>query len=151
MKFVVLCKNLQISGINTGGIPDNKFRTLILDLTFNQNYFERMIHHEIFHMIDNSFPELFKKNQWSELNNKDFSYASCSTCTDLLGLDLEVKKGFLTEYSMSTAEEDMAEIYSLLKTNFKEIDLLIKKDNILTKKKNFLINGLKEIDEKFIF
>ena len=52
---------------------------------------------------------------------------------------------------MSTAEEDMAEIYSLLKTNFKEIDLLIKKDNILTKKKNFLINGLKEIDEKFIF
>ena len=45
----------------------------------------------------------------------------------------------------------MAEIYSLLKTNFKEIDLLIKKDNILTKKKNFLINGLKEIDEKFIF
>ena len=52
---------------------------------------------------------------------------------------------------MSTAEEDMAEIYSLLKTNFKEIDLLIKKDNILTKKKNFLIKGLKEIDEKFIF
>ena len=68
-----------------------------------------------------------------------------------MGLDLKITKGFLTEYSMSTAEEDMAEIYSLLKTNFKEIDLLIKKDNILTKKKNFLINGLKEIDEKFIF
>ena len=146
LKFVVLCKNLEISGINTGGIPDNKFRTLILDLTFNQNYFERMIHHEIFHMIDNSFPELFEKNKWSELNNKDFSYAECSTCTDLLGLDLEITKGFLTEYSMSTAEEDMAEIYSLLKTNFKEIDLLIKKDNILTKKKNFLINGLKEVE-----
>ena len=28
---------------------------------------------------------------------------------------------------------------------------LNKEDNILTKKKNFLINGLKEIDEKFIF
>ena len=125
LKFVVLCKNLEISGINTGGIPDNKFRTLILDLTFNRNYFERMIHHEIFHMIDNSFPELFKKNKWSELNNKDFSYASCSTCTDLLGLDLEITKGFLTEYSMSTAEEDMAEIYSLLKTNFKEIDISV--------------------------
>ena len=114
LKFVVLCKNLEISSINTGGIPDNKFRTLILDLTFNRNYFERMIHHEIFHMIDNSFPELFKKNKWSELNNKDFFYASCSTCTDLLGLDLEITKGFLTEYSMSTAEEDMAEIYSCL-------------------------------------
>ena len=152
--------NIKCNGINngdldrefnTGGIPDNKFRTLILDLTFNRNYFERMIHHEIFHMIDNSFPELFKKNKWSELNNKDFSYASCSTCTDLLGLDLEITKGFLTEYSMSTAEEDMAEIYSLLKTNFREIDLLIKKDKILINKKNFLINSLREIDEKFIF
>ena len=39
----------------------------------------------------------------------------------------------------------------LKKIKEKEIDLLIKKDNILTKKKNFLINGLKEIDEKFIF
>ena len=36
---------------------------------------------------------------------------------------------------MSTAEEDMAEIYSLLKTNYKETSLLIKKDKILIKKK----------------
>ncbi len=151
LKFVVLCKNLEISGINTGGIPDNKFRTLILDLKFNQKYFERMIHHEIFHMIDNSYPELFKKNKWRELNNKDFSYAACSTCTDLLGLNLEIINGFLTEYSMSTAEEDMAEIYSLLKTNHKETSQLIKKDKILIKKKNFLVNSLQKIDEKFIF
>ena len=43
-------------------------------------------------MIDNSFPELFEKNKWSELNNKDFSYTECSTCTDLLGLDLDITK-----------------------------------------------------------
>ena len=151
LKFVVLCKNLEISGINTGGIPDNKFRTLVLDLNFDQNYFERMIHHEIFHMIDNSHPEIFMKNKWSKINNKDFSYAACSTCTDLLGLDLEIMNGFLTEYSMSTAEEDMAEVYSLLKTNFEEIDQIIKKDQILIRKKDFLIKGLKKIDEKFIF
>ncbi len=151
LKFVVLCKKLEISGINTGGIPDNKFRTLILDLKFNQKYFERMIHHEIFHMIDNTYPELFKKNKWRELNNKDFSYAACSTCSDLIGLNLEIINGFLTEYSMSTAEEDMAEIYSLLKTNYKETSQLIKKDKILIKKKNFLFNSLQQIDEKFIF
>lgn len=151
LRFVVVCKNLEISGINTGGIPDNKFRTLILDLKFNKIHFERMIHHEIFHMIDNSYPKLFNKKDWSELNDKNFSYAKCSTCTNLLGLDIKKNNGFLTQYSMSTAEEDMAEIYSLLKTNFYEIDLLIKNDKILLKKKNFLLNSLKKIDKNFNF
>ena len=45
LKYVVFCENLFISEINTGGIPDNKNRTLILDINFNQKYFERMIHH----------------------------------------------------------------------------------------------------------
>ena len=48
LKYIVFCENLFISEINTGGIPDNKNRTLILDINFNKKYFERMIHHEIF-------------------------------------------------------------------------------------------------------
>ena len=54
LKYVIFCEGLFISKINTGGIPDNKNRTLILDINFNEKYFERMIHHEIFHMIQNS-------------------------------------------------------------------------------------------------
>ena len=59
LKYVVFCENLFISEINTGGIPDNKNRTLILDINFNKKYFERMIHHEIFHMIQNSHSNIF--------------------------------------------------------------------------------------------
>ena len=151
LKYVVLCENLKVAEIKTAGVPNHKVKTLIMDINFDKRYFERSIHHEIFHMIDNSYPELFKKNKWRELNNKDFSYAACSTCADLLGLNLEIINGFLTEYSMSTAEEDMAEIYSLLKTNYKETSQLIKKDKILIKKKNFLVNSLQQIDEQFIF
>ena len=53
LKYIIFCESLFISNINTGGIPDNKNRTLILDINFNEKYFERMIHHEIFHMIQN--------------------------------------------------------------------------------------------------
>ena len=41
LRFIVLCEDLYISEINTGGIPDHKKRTLILDLNFNEMYFER--------------------------------------------------------------------------------------------------------------
>ena len=35
LKYIVFCEDLFISNINTGGIPDNKNRTLILDVNFN--------------------------------------------------------------------------------------------------------------------
>mgnify|MGYP001276772992 CR=1 FL=1 len=88
LRFVVLCQNLFISKINTAGIPDYKKRTLILDLKFNEKYFERVIHHEIFHLIQDSFPKIFNEEIWSKFNKKNFKYAKCSTCTDKLGLDI---------------------------------------------------------------
>ena len=48
LKYVVMCENLSISGINTAGIPDYVMKTLIIDLKFNEKYFERVIHHELF-------------------------------------------------------------------------------------------------------
>ena len=75
LRFVVLCQNLFISKINTAGIPDLKKRTLILDLEFNEKYFERVIHHEVFHLIHDSFPEIFSEEAWSNLNKKNFKYA----------------------------------------------------------------------------
>jgi len=118
LRFIVLCEDIYISEINTGGIPDHQKRTLILDLNFNEIYFERVIHHEIFHIIHNSFEEIFDESVWSKFNVKSFKYAKCSTCSDRLNLDLYDKtSGFLTEYSKSMASEDMAEVYSFLKTN----------------------------------
>ena len=51
LKYIVLCENLSIAGINTAGVPDNIMRTLILDIKFNEEYFERAIHHEVFHIV----------------------------------------------------------------------------------------------------
>ena len=149
LRYIVLCKNLFISDINTAGIPDYKKRTLIIDIKFNEKYFKRSIHHEIFHIIDDRFKEIFNKEKWSNLNDKNFSYAECSTCKNNIDLNTYLKtNGFITEYSKSTASEDMAEIFSHLMISKK---LLVKNDEILKNKINFIKNGVYEIDKNFKF
>ena len=148
LRYIVLCENLSISGINTAGIPDNIMKTLILDIKFNERYFERVIHHEIFHIINDSYKSLFNEEEWIKLNNKNFKYAECSTCSKRLGLDTYVKtNGFITEYSKSTASEDMAEIFShlIFKKNIPKNDL------ILQKKQMFIKDNILKIDNNFKF
>ena len=151
LKYIVLCENLFISEINTGGIPDNKNRTLILDINFNQKYFERMIHHEIFHMIQNSHTEYFDEEKFSALNISSFNYAECSTCSNRLNLNLyEKTDGFLTEYSKSIPSEDMAEIFSFLMTDKETIEAKINSDKILNNKVNFIKLNLSKIDKNIL-
>ena len=147
LRFVVLCQNLFISKINTAGIPDYKKRTLILDLMFNEKYFERVIHHEVFHLIQDSFPKIFNEEVWSNFNKKKFKYAECSTCTDKLGLDIyNNTNGFLTEYSKTIPSEDMAEVYSFIVTDKENIDQIKKIDPIIFNKVEFINSKIKEIN-----
>ena len=151
LKYIVFCESLYISNINTGGIADNKNRTLIIDIKFNEKYFERMIHHEIFHMIQNSYKDDFNDKKFSLFNNTDFEYAECSTCSDRLNLDLyENTNGFLTEYSKTIPSEDMAEIFSFLMVNKNLIKEKIKNDTILNNKVNFIKTNLSKIDENIL-
>ena len=137
---------LSISKINTAGIPDNIMKTLILDIKFNENYFERVIHHEVFHIINDSFKELFDEKIWSNFNVKEFEYAECSTCTDKLGLDTYIDtEGFFSEYSRSTASEDMAEVFSHLMIGVSLNNI----DPILEKKIQFIKKNLLTIDQNF--
>ena len=153
LKYIVLCENLSISGINTAGIPDNVMKTLILDIKFDQKYFERVIHHEVFHIINDQHKELFNENEWKKFNDLKFKYAKCSTCTENLGLNKYIEtNGFFTEYSMSTASEDMAEVYShMIHLKKKEINQIRKLDEILNKKISYIENGIKKIDNSFKF
>ena len=82
------------------------------------------------------------------MNNQDFKYANCSTCTKKVGLDTYKKSnGFFTEYSKSTPSEDMAEVFSHLITNgYKKSN-----DEILNKKVEFIKSKLNEIDNSFMF
>lgn len=148
LKYIVMCENLSISGINTAGIPDHVMKTLIIDLKFNEKYFERVIHHELFHIINDGFKDLFNENEWKEFNEVTFKYADCSTCSKKLDLDTyKNTNGFFTEYSKTTPSEDMAEVFSHLISN----DFKISNDEILNKKIKYIKDKLREIDNTLIF
>ena len=152
IRYLVMCENLFISNINTGGIPDTKKRTLVIDINFNPKYFERMIHHEIFHMIQKSNSKYFDEEKWVSLNTEDFEYAKCSTCSDRLNLDLyKNTEGFLTEYSKSIPSEDMAEVFSFLMTDKAKVEDKSDNDIILKNKINFIKSSLSKIDSSFKF
>ena len=147
LKYIVMCEDLSISGIKTAGIPDNIMKTLIVDIKFNDKYFERVLHHEVFHIINDSYRNIFDEKIWSKCNPKEFKYAKCSTCTEKIGLDTYSKPdGFITEYSRSTASEDMAEVFSHLMYG----NLPSEVDPILQKKIEFIKKGISKIDENFI-
>lgn len=149
LRYIVLCKNLSIAKIKTAGIPNKLTRTLIIDINFNEKFFERAIHHEVFHMINDSHKDLFNKEEWQAFNKKKFKYSECSTCNNGWNLELYNKTdGFLTEYSKSTASEDMAEIFSHLM--FFQ-DKIYMDDQIIEKKIQFIKNNILRIDNTFNF
>ena len=153
LKYIVMCENLSISELYTAGIPDNVMKTLILDIKFNEDYFERVIHHEVFHIIYLQYKEIFNDEEWIKFNNPKFKYAECSTCTKNIGLEkYKETEGFFTEYSKSTASEDMAEVYShMIFLKKEEINQIRKSDPILNNKISYIENKIMEIDNSFTF
>jgi len=152
LKYIVMCENLSVSEINTAGVPNYKMKTLIIDLNFNEIFFERVMHHEVFHIIYDSYKKEKLDNEWKNINDSKFEYAKCSTCSKRLNLSLiEKSKGFVTEYSMSTASEDMAEVFSFLMVSKKKIEKQSLKDPILKDKISFIKKYILEIDNNFTF
>jgi len=153
LKYIVMCKNLSISELYTAGIPDNVMKTLILDIKFNEDYFERVIHHEVFHVMQLQHKIIFNEEEWNKFNNSNFKYAECSTCTKNISLKkYQITNGFFTEYSKSTALEDMAEVYShMIFLKKKEINKIRKLDPIINNKISYIEDKIKEIDNSFTF
>jgi len=149
LKYIVLCENLSIAEINTAGIPNNITRTLILDIKFNEKHFERAIHHELFHIINDNYKELFNQNIWKNFNKNNFEYSKCSTCNNNWNLELlNNKSGFFTEYAKSTVSEDMAEVFSHLIFYQNKIN---SENPIIKKKIKFIKESILKIDDTFNF
>ena len=152
LKYIVMCENLSISRIKTAGIPDHTMKTLIIDVKFDNQYFERVIHHEVFHIINDAFKKIFNEEEWSKLNESDFKYTACSTCSNKTGLYVYKEfNGFFTEYSKSTASEDMAEVFSHIIYNKNIVKEKISNDLILKKKVKFIKDKLNIVDNNFKF
>ena len=147
-----MCKNLEVASIPALGVPNHPLKTIIININTDDYRLSRTIHHEIFHIINDQFTELFDHDKWRNFNTKVFKYKTCSTCTDKFGIELlKETKGFFTEYSQSTVGEDMAETFSFLMIKNSKFKKIVQNDIILKKKINFIKSNILLIDQNFKF
>ena len=127
-------------------------KTLIFNINTNNSNFERVLHHEVFHIIEHNFNKYFLNISWSDLNSKEFKYSACSTCSNNYSLEkIYNSKGFVSEYAKSTISEDMAETFSFMMSDNNLILDMIIKDEILNKKVRIIENIVKKLDAKHQF
>ncbi len=152
LRFIVLCKDLEVASIPALGVPNHPLKTIIVNINTGDYKLSRTIHHEIFHIINDQYRELFDYEKWKKFNSENFKYQSCSTCTDKFGMKLlREKKGFLSEYSQSTVGEDMAETFSFLMIKNSGLKKKLQNDDNLKKKVNFIKLNIQLIDKNFKF
>tara|TARA_B000000475_G_scaffold256243_1_gene236530 strand:- start:373 stop:1104 length:732 start_codon:yes stop_codon:yes gene_type:complete len=147
LKYIVLCKNLKVSEISALGFANTEMKTLIFNINTDEKLLDRVLHHEVFHFIQHGNEDLFNRVNWEKLNDSNFKYQDCSTCTEKLGLNYSnSNNGFLTDYSMSTPYEDMAEVYSFMITNKNLLIERSKKDAVIKKKTNFIKKYISKLE-----
>ena len=94
LKFIVICKDLEVASIPALGVPNHALKTIIININIDDYKLSRTIHHEIFHVINDQYINIFKTSDWESLNSYQFKYADCSTCTDKYGMELVENKKF---------------------------------------------------------
>ena len=147
LKYIVLCKNLKVSEISALGFANPEMKTLIFNINTDEKLLDRVLHHEVFHFIQHGNEDLFNRVNWEKLNESNFKYQDCSTCTEKLGLNYSnSNNGFLTDYSMSTPYEDMAEVYSFMITNKNLLIERSKKDAVIEKKIGFIKKYISKLE-----
>ena len=152
LKFVILCKNLTVSDIPAIGFANPEMKTIILNINSNEKIFQRVIHHEVFHIIHKNFENQFNKDIWSKFNNSEFKYSQCSTCKKDVGLNiLNETNGFFTKYAKTNVSEDMAETFSFLVMNNEYIQKKIDDDLIIKNKTFFIKENVLKIYGNFKF
>ena len=147
LKYIVLCKNLKVSEISALGFANPEMKTLIFNINTDEKLLDRVLHHEVFHFIQHGNEDLFNRVNWEKLNDSNFKYQDCSTCKEKLGLNYSnSNNGFLTDYSMSTPYEDMAEVYSFMITNKNLLIERSKKDAVIEKKIGFIKKYISKLE-----
>ncbi len=150
LKEIVFVKDLTVSGQKRKAMPDYVGEAVYYDITSgNGLYAQYVIHHEFYHNVEEDFfgDVYFFDPIWNSYNEDDFEYGQ-GGYTAYEGVDMgELRKGFVTNYSMYGLEEDKAEVFShLMVAEYYYITMeMIKQDEILRNKVTYMVNFLNEI------
>ena len=146
LRYIVLCEELKVGEINALGFANPEMETILLNINTNDNDFERVIHHEVFHIIENNYKKFFPDTAWVKLNNPNFYYSGSSTNSEVYSLaKLSNTNGFFSEYAKYSISEDMAETFSYINSREKYVSEVINLDKILNKKVIFIKEGMSNV------
>ena len=146
LRYIVLCEELKVGEINALGFANPEMETILLNINTNDNDFERVIHHEVFHIIENNYKKFFPDTVWAKFNNPNFYYSGSSTNSEVYSpAKLGNTNGFFSEYAKYSISEDMAETFSFINSREKYVSEVINLDKILNKKVIFIKEGMSNI------
>jgi hypothetical protein len=159
LKRIILCRELNFMGQKRTAVPDFEHDSLYLDVVmgdYDSDYQRRVIHHEFFHMVDyKDDGELYSDKSWARFNPRDFQYGSggAQMQDDPHSGVRSKRQGFLNRYSTSGVEEDKAELFAYMMTDYDQIESLAASDPVIRKKlqamKALLSNFCPEMNESF--
>ena len=148
LRYIVLCEGLKVGEINALGFANSEMKTILLNINTNHDDFERVIHHEVFHIIENNYKKFFPDTVWAKFNNPSFYYSGSSTNPEAYSLaKLNNTNGFFSEYAKYSISEDMAETFSFINSREKYVSEVINLDKILSKKVIFIKEGMSNIEK----
>ena len=159
LKRIVLCRGLSFAGQSRAAVPDFEHDTLYYDVVagaYSRRYQRHAIHHEFFHIIDyRDDGEVYSDNRWARLNPQKFRYGEGGAKMQndpLSGLPRDIP-GFLTKYATSGVEEDKAEIFAYMMTDYPAVAKRAGTDRVIREKmtamKRLLGIFCSEIDQTF--
>jgi len=141
------------------GAYSSEARVMIFDVSrFSKNkaLTRHSIHHELFHMMAFQTPNyILDDPRWSQLNSSAFVYGkSMNDWTKVNPVNPQAPNqlGFVTDYAMSSVEEDKAEVFACLmqETHHNLITRWATKDGIMRQKiqaiKDFVSSDFPEMN-----
>ncbi len=159
---IIFGANLKASGIHIGGYsyPPSKALILEIDNEDKRTFKTLTLHHEIFHLIDRAILGQFARQDpgWLRLNGPAFKGYQVGDGWNWMakqnGQPKPVAdKGFVTPYSMSSVQEDKAEVYALLMEDPAALAKLAQSDPIIRAKadriKQLVHQASPKMDRKF--
>ena len=148
LKYIILCKELKVGEINALGFANPEMKTILLNINTNDDDFERVIHHEIFHIIENNYKKFFPDRVWAKFNDQNFYYSGSSKNPENYSLTkINNTNGFFSEYAKYSISEDMAETFYFINSREKYVSEVINLDKILNKKVIFIKEGMSNIEK----
>ena len=159
LKRMVLCRGLSFAGQLRGAIPDFEHDTLYYDVVrgeYSRSYQRHAVHHEFFHIIDyRDDGEVYSDDRWGRLNPEKFRYGDGGAKMQgnpSSGVLSEIP-GFLTAYATSGVEEDKAEMFAYMITDYAVVEKRAVTDAVIRAKmsamKRLLVSFCPGMDQAF--